>query len=243
MTVDDGSLAVGFDFGGTLAPRLSPLLDRLWSEEFAALLGQEAAQKVKEEFRGQEAAYWISPDRVVQPSMQLAANALEQALPTTAAEALVLASRVEGTVRRRFAAEVAVQEGTSELLRWLSGYGLRIGVLSNFIFPSSTVRDWLAVHDLARYFKAVLTNNEIGFSKPAPEAFQSLMKALGTRTPSQLLYVGNDWVEDVQGAVAAGCRAVYVAGTDPRGKPPHDELRIPEVHDVSQLRGVIEAML
>lgn len=243
MTFSDNSLTVGFDFGGTLAPKLSPLLDRLWSEEFAALVGQEAAQRVEEEFRRQEATYWVHPDCVVHPSIHIATDALKQALPATAAESLVLARQVEGTVRRRFAAEVVVQEGVTELLGWLSTHGLRTGILSNFIFPSSTVRAWLASHDLTPYFQAVLTNGDIGFSKPAPEAFQSLMEALGSKTPSQLLYVGNDWIEDVQGAVAAGCRAVYVTGADPGGEPPHDELRVPAVRDVAQLRNVIKAML
>jgi FMN phosphatase YigB (HAD superfamily) len=242
MSRRDEILGVGFDFGGTLAPRLSPLLSRLWREEFTRRLGAEAARVTHEEFERAQALYWEDPDDIPHASARLASGAVTGALRRSPEVSAQLGAQIDTAVRERFVSEVPAQQGAAELLNWLSSQQFDIGVLSNFIFPTSTVKDWLSSRGLAGYISAVCSSTEIGTAKPSPHAFQFLLKALGLARSSQLVYIGNDWVEDIEGALAAGCRAIYVAGSDPSGNPATDRIEVPEVRSLLEVRDVIQSM-
>jgi len=242
MSTRAGGPAVGFDFGGTLAPKLAPLLYRLWREEFERQIGKAAAQAAHEEFERAQAAYWASPDDRPEPSVRLATDALARTLHGTEVKSHLVASRVDAAVRERFAAEVPVQPGVPELLRWLAEEEIDVGILSNFIFPSGTVKGWLGAHGLDGYVSAVLTSCDIGVAKPSADAFQVLLGSLDLTRADELIYVGNDWREDIKGALAAGCRAIYVTGTDPGGEPDRGRLRVPEVSSLPRIRHLIQSM-
>lgn len=243
MTTRTGELAVGFDFGGTLAPRLSPLLYQFWRDEFTRQIGATAARAAHEEFERAQAAYWDSPDGRPCPSVRFAAEALDRTLRDTDPDrSSAVAARVDAGVRERFAAEVPVQQGAQELLRWLADQEINAGILSNFVFPTEMVRDWLATHGLTRYVSVVLTSCDMGLNKPSADAFDVLIRGLNLSRADQLIYIGNDWEEDIRGALAAGCRAIYVTGTDPGGRPDRGRIHVPEVSSLRQVRDVIQSM-
>lgn len=243
MSARTGELAVGFDFGGTLAPRLSPLLYRFWRDEFTRQIGAAAARTAHVEFERAQTAYYDNPDSRSCPSLKLATDALQRTLrDADPVRSSAIAARVDAGVRERFAAEVPVQQGAPELLRWLADQEIDAGILSNFVFPTQMVEDWLATHGICGYVSVVMTSCDMGLSKPSADAFDALIRGLNLSRADQLIYVGNDWEEDVEGALAAGCRAIYVTGNDPGGQPDRRDIRVPEVSSLRQVPRVIQSM-
>jgi len=76
---------------------------------------------------------------------------------------------------------------------------------------------------LARYFQHVLVSGDVGIGKPHPDLFRILLKQMEAAAEAALM-IGNNLVTDIQGAHAAGIRAVWVN----RSGAPHDESVIPE---------------
>ena len=62
---------------------------------------------------------------------------------------------------------------------------------------------------IGSHFEVTLTAESVGYAKPHAEAFLALARALDL-APQDILYVGDNPQADVQGALGAGCRAVWV---------------------------------
>jgi putative hydrolase of the HAD superfamily len=100
------------------------------------------------------------------------------------------------------------------MLERLRADGLRIGVLSNTIWP----REWHVafferdgVYDLV---DADVYTSEIPWTKPSPRAFAAAMDAVGVRDPGRCVYVGDRLYDDIWGAQQAGMRAVHIPLSD-----------------------------
>ncbi len=77
--------------------------------------------------------------------------------------------------------------------------------------PGRVLRKILAEDDMLGYFTHLTFSDEIGLSKPHPEAFMSTLKALET-VPSQGVHIGDLLRTDIDGAQGVGMRGVqYVA--------------------------------
>lgn len=103
---------------------------------------------------------------------------------------------------------------TDEVVRptWeaLRADGIRIGVLSNTIWP----REW---HERIFRRDGVLDlvdgdvyTSEVPWTKPSPRAFEAAMAAVGASDPSRCVYVGDRLFDDIWGAHNAGLRAVHL---------------------------------
>jgi len=104
-------------------------------------------------------------------------------------------------------------EPTLEALR---AAGLRLGVVSNWDRRLPTL---LADLGLDRYFEAVEYSSGCGYEKPHPRIFQRCLETLGV-PPERALHVGDAAIEDVEGALAVGMRALRIErqeGPTPRG--------------------------
>jgi putative hydrolase of the HAD superfamily len=97
-------------------------------------------------------------------------------------------------------------------LRSLRSLGLAIVVVSNW---DHSLHARLAETGLAPLVDAAIASAEIGHAKPDPAIFEHALELAGAG-PGSALHVGDSPREDVQGALAAGLRAVLVA----RGAPP-----------------------
>jgi putative hydrolase of the HAD superfamily len=84
--------------------------------------------------------------------------------------------------------------------------GLRTAVVSNW---DSRLRRILEEHRLRPLFDAVVISAEVGWRKPHPAIFERALGALGV-APGDALHVGDSVGDDVEGARAAGIRAVLV---------------------------------
>ena len=95
-------------------------------------------------------------------------------------------------------------------LEELRALGIRIGVLSNTIWPRAwhvAIFERDGVYDL---LDGDVYTSEIPWTKPSPHAFRAAMDAVGVSDPARCVYVGDRLFDDVWGAHQAGMRAVHV---------------------------------
>jgi putative hydrolase of the HAD superfamily len=107
------------------------------------------------------------------------------------------------------------------VLTALAGHGLHLVIASNYDQRLRTVAAGLP--DLGSIERIVISS-EVRWRKPAPEFFRALMDGLGC-APAEVLHVGDDPVNDYDGACAAGLRAVVVGPSSGLRFAPAGDLR------------------
>lgn len=105
-----------------------------------------------------------------------------------------------------------VNEGLTPLLEGCAARGLRVGIVSNWDRRLRNLLDELAITSLA---DPVIISAELGIEKPDPAIFRAAVDAWGV-SPERILHVGDTWVDDVEGARAAGLRPAWF---NPAGAP------------------------
>ena len=103
---------------------------------------------------------------------------------------------------------VVCPPGRLELLEGLRG-AHRLALLSNFD-DGPTARRVLAEAGLDHLFEVTVISAEEGIRKPSGEIFARACARLGA-APSACLYVGDTFVEDIEGATGAGLSALWVS--------------------------------
>jgi HAD superfamily hydrolase (TIGR01549 family) len=101
-------------------------------------------------------------------------------------------------------------DGAHEILSTLKERGLRLGLLSNTMWPGQFHREELASFGLIEFFDDLAFSCETGFWKPNVPAFRYMIDRLGV-SPGEVVYVGDLPQVDVSGAQHAGLRAVWMA--------------------------------
>ena len=107
----------------------------------------------------------------------------------------------------RYRAEIVCFDGTVAAVAEL-GREFRLGLVSNFTDPRP-VRATLDATGLDAHFGAVVISAELGRRKPHRDIFAHALAELGAE-PGRALYVGDDPVDDVAGAAAAGMRTAWI---------------------------------
>ena len=92
----------------------------------------------------------------------------------------------------------------------LRGRGVRIGVLSNTIWPREWHEGFFRRDGVLDLVDGDVYTSEIPWTKPSPRAFEAAMAAVGVADPARCVYVGDRLYDDVWGATHAGMRAVHV---------------------------------
>ena len=110
-------------------------------------------------------------------------------------------------------------------LRELRERGVTLVVASNW---DCSLPEWLGPTGITELVDGVVTSAEVGAPKPDPRVFERALAIAGVAA-SEALHVGDKVDNDVQGAAAAGVRAVLVQR---EGEPPAD------VEAVRSLRGL-----
>jgi putative hydrolase of the HAD superfamily len=88
----------------------------------------------------------------------------------------------------------------------LKAAGCRMAVISNWDY---TLHRALRMHGLTDYFERVFASLEEGVEKPEAELFQIAANALDVKL-EDIAHVGDDPIDDFQGALSAGCRAILL---------------------------------
>jgi putative hydrolase of the HAD superfamily len=109
-----------------------------------------------------------------------------------------------------------------------------LGLLTNG--ASCLQREKVAASGLRDRFAAVAVSAELGVGKPDPAAFAAALAQLDCR-PEHAVMVGDSLSRDIEGALGAGLRAVWV-NRDGRIAPP-DGPRVPEIAELSRLRDAL----
>jgi HAD superfamily hydrolase (TIGR01509 family) len=192
--------AVLFDWGGTLATWHDIDLHETW-RAVAAVLDETRADELAGRLVAAEGTIWRrSRDEHRSGTLEEVCSLAE----------VVMSPAGLAEYERRWDPHTELEPDAVETLRALRDRGLKIGVLSNTIWPRRRheeifVRD--GVHEL---LDGAVYTSEIPHTKPHPEAFLAAMRAVGVTEPSQCLFVGDRLFDDVWGAQNVGMRAVHL---------------------------------
>lgn len=112
---------------------------------------------------------------------------------------------------------VSVYDDSLATLAELRRRGVKIGLISNTIWPGE-----LHTRDLRRFgldalFDVLTYSSEMPFTKPHPYIFQDTLARLGGVPPACAVHIGDRIVDDVRGAQAAGMKGILK--THPRRVP------------------------
>jgi putative hydrolase of the HAD superfamily len=120
-------------------------------------------------------------------------------------------------------------DDTLPCLERLRAAGYRMAVVSNW---DNSLHRTLRVHGLTPYFELVVASLEEGVEKPDPRIFQIALERLGVQA-SEVLHVGDNAVDDWQGARDAGLRALLVD----RGAESQNDVRVTSLIQLAEVLG------
>jgi len=112
-------------------------------------------------------------------------------------------------LQARFDAVVAAIEAPSyapKVLADLRGR-YRLALVSNYP-DGKAIRTSLARTGLAPFFDSVVISGDVGYVKPHPRPFVACLEQLSL-APSDTVYVGDNWLADVQGAMRLGMQVIW----------------------------------
>ncbi|QNN52198.1 HAD family hydrolase [Nocardioides mesophilus] len=102
--------------------------------------------------------------------------------------------------------------------------GLKIGVLSNTVWPRDWHEDYFRRDGVLDMLDGAVYTSEVPWTKPAPEAFQAAADAVGVSGPGRCVFVGDRLFDDIWGAGQVGMRTILVPHSDiPRAQVGHTE--------------------
>lgn len=127
-----------------------------------------------------------------------------------------------------------------ELFERLHADGVRVGVLSNTIWPRDWHEEFFRRDGVLHLIHGAVYTSEVPWTKPAPEAFRAAMAAVDVADPAACVFVGDRLFDDIWGAANVGMRTILV----PHSQIPENQLghsvgepdavvhRLREVHTV-----------
>lgn len=130
------------------------------------------------------------------------------------------------------------------LFSLLRSRGIRVGVLSNTIWPRTWHEDLFRRDGVLDLIDGAVYTSEVPWTKPSPEAFRAAMEAVGASDPSRCVYVGDRLYDDIWGAKNAGLKAIHVPhSVIPVEQVGHSE-GVPDAvaHELSEVPRLLESL-
>ncbi len=219
--------AVLFDWGGTLTPWHTIEPGDAWR---ACGLGDDAAR------------------RLLAAEEELWARARDThrsgTLDEVFAAAGVTASPAEVAAYHAWWEEYTITDpDVRPLFLALRERGIRVGVLSNTLWPRAEHERVFRRDGVLDLIDAAVYPREIEWTKPHPAAFRAALAAVGGVAPERAVFVGDRPWDDVSGAQAVGMRAVLVPHSV---LPDHQRRPVPGppdavVHRLADLLPLVDA--
>jgi putative hydrolase of the HAD superfamily len=224
--------AVIFDWGGTLTPWHTIDHQALWQSVCTPHYAADRAAAIAAAVLAAESEMWRRAG-AEQLSATLA-DVLERAGVTATEEFL------DGYFRA-WDPHTFTDPEVPPLLRDLRERGIKIGVLSNTMWPRSAHERVFARDEVLGLIDGAVYSSEIPWTKPHPEAFRAAMAAVGESDPASCVFVGDRPYDDIYGAKQVGMRAVLVSNSE---VPPHDAAA-PDaiITRLSELPAIVDAWL
>jgi putative hydrolase of the HAD superfamily len=117
-----------------------------------------------------------------------------------------LQEKIEAAIFTTPSCMFSLFEDVQPCLETLKRRGVRMAVLSNWDYSLHRVLRFFAIDS---YFELAVASLEEGMEKPDPRLFSLTLERLGA-TPDETLHVGDDPIDDVEGATSVGMTAVLL---------------------------------
>jgi putative hydrolase of the HAD superfamily len=197
--------AVIFDWGGTLTPWHTVDHEALWQAVCASHLPAAQAPAAATAILAAEREMWLAAEREHRSSTM--DEIFELAGVPSTAEFLASYSRA-------WEPHTFTDPEAAGLLTGLRARGIRIGVLSNTMWPRSWHEEIFRRDGVLDLIDGAVYSSEIDWTKPHPKAFRAAMTAVGASDPAACVFVGDRPFDDVYGAKSAGLRAILIPNSD-----------------------------
>jgi len=120
------------------------------------------------------------------------------------------------------------------LFRGLRERGIKVGVLSNTLWPREWHEDFFRRDGVLELVDGAVYTSEVPWTKPSPDAFHAAIAAVNASDPGRCVYVGDRLYDDIWGAHNAGLRAIHI---------PHSAIPVEQVgHSVGEPDAVAHAL-
>ena len=119
-----------------------------------------------------------------------------------------------------------------QVLQQLRAHGHRLGVITNGFKDMQRPR--IANAGLLHYFDDIVISDEVGLTKPDPGIFELAMKRLQVDDKSTVFYVGDNPVDDIQGAGDFGLKTIWIDRGD-RKEIPDADYRTGDLRDIPDI--------
>jgi putative hydrolase of the HAD superfamily len=142
---------------------------------------------------------------------------------------------------------VELSPHTIDVLEFVRGRGLKIGICSNVAFLPRLMLAQMKHVGVDGYFDHIALSSATGWRKPHEAIYQQVLEGLGVRA-EEALYVGDRMREDVRGPKSLGMRAVLThefrqeAPPGP-GDPPQWHRPDHVISSLSELPPIIDSLL
>ncbi|SYZ73566.1 conserved hypothetical protein [Candidatus Zixiibacteriota bacterium] len=103
--------------------------------------------------------------------------------------------------------QLTIFDDTIEVLNRLREMKIKIGLVSNTIFPEIYHRDELARFGIAEFLDFAVFSSSFGYRKPHPAIYERAIELIKIDR-EKLLFVGDRYLEDYSGPSAVGLKAV-----------------------------------
>ncbi len=123
-----------------------------------------------------------------------------------------------------------------------------LGLITNG--PADIQRQEIETLGIGHYFELILIEGEMGEGKPEPAVFLRAEKHFGLQ-PHEILFVGNSYAHDIEPAIRAGWRAIWIrrpsdvspsssgSGQGAEQRPPESPEPDAEIGELSELLGLL----
>lgn len=178
-----------FDLNGTMIDDMQYHI-RAWHDILNSLGANISMEKMKEECYGknEELLERIFPGRF------------------SAEEKKIMSYEKEKAYQKAFLPELALMKGLPEFLKKVSDHKIKMAIGSAAIlFNIDFVLDGLNIRP---YFKAIVSADDVSFSKPHPETYLKCAALLGENPANCIVF--EDAPKGVEAATNAGMRAVVL---------------------------------
>ena len=211
MTAYPDIQAVIFDWGGTLTPWHTIDHLALWGAVCASHYPPDQAADLAAAICAAEQELWAAAD--TDSTSATLAQVLDRA-GVEATDALL------ADYYQHWDPHTLTDPDAPAVLRELRGRGLKIGVLSNTMWPRSAHERVFGRDEVLDLIDGAVYTSEIPWTKPHPEAFRAVMAAIGVDDPAACVFVGDRPYDDIHGAKSVGMRAVFIPNSDVPGYDP-----------------------
>ncbi len=193
--------AVIFDWGGTLTPWHTVDHVALWQAVCAPHYPPGCAEDVAAAICAAEQELWGAA------STASTSATLAQVLERAGAEP---ADALLAGYYQLWDPHTLTDPEAPAVLRELRRRGIKVGVLSNTMWPRSAHERVFLRDEVLDLIDGAVYSSEIPWTKPHPEAFRAAMAAVGVDDPAACVFVGDRPYDDIHGAKSAGMRAVLI---------------------------------